>query len=120
MSGRWIVAGGVLAFAVTLAIVLGNRLIGDAAAIALGVSVGVIVGVPVGVFAALFVLRSSAAQPFFPPQRAEHLEESHPISRSGPPRQQATPETFAPKPASRREFMAVGGATLDTDDDTSG
>src|SRR5688572_13946649 len=54
---KTVIGAAVLIFAGVLAVVVGMRLSGQAAAIAFGVAIGVIVGVPAGIASAAVMLR---------------------------------------------------------------
>ena len=117
MNKHWIALLGILAFAITLAVVAGSQLGStNALAVALGVGVGVAVGIPVGLAITLSVsgklLPRATSQEqdtttiIMPAQQAEMLMK---VLNS---RQQAAPEDF-PMVAAEREFTVVGGAGLD-------
>lgn len=113
----------VLAFAVALAIVIGNRLASDTAmAVALGVALGVIVGVPVGVGAAMYVMRGHSKSLGAVPTDEHHTtivmptEQADKLIQMVNSRRQASPDSF-PLTAREREFTAVAGATLESHDE---
>ncbi len=115
MNRRWLVLVGVIAFAVTLAVVVGNRL---ATTGALVVAFGIAVGVVVGVTAALLIIRPGARHPgqaegcdtttvVLPSEQADLL------IRMLNSRRQADPDAFPMVAERERQFSSVGGASLD-------
>lgn len=111
-----------LAFAVTLAIVVGNRLSDASMAIVLGVAVGVAVGIPTSVVAAMMMTRQMAAT-----LPAEYGLQAHSSNGNGSTQQAANhpaptarqasaparsqPEAETELPTSGRQFTVVGGAS---------
>lgn len=104
-----------LAFAVTLAIVVGNRLSDASMAIVLGVAVGVAVGIPTSVVAAMMMTRQMAAA-----LPAEYGMQAHGNtdnrSKPQPARRPAPVERRQPQverdlATVGRQFTVVGGAS---------
>lgn len=128
MDKRVIIAlVGALAFSITLGIVVGTRLVGQAVAIALGAAVGVTVGVVVGVTAALVILRMGrfrdgvypvwdGLEPGETPTVIALTPEQADVLLRALQRQQASPEAFSMPVGRSREFSAVGGASLPDDE----
>jgi len=116
INKRIIALVGISLFAITLAIVIGSRLTGEAMMIALGIAVGLVVGIPVGVLA---ITIGQRAQPHS--RGAEEAstslgltsEQFEQLLRALDRPQQASPDTFTLPPRQNREFSAVGGAELD-------
>ena len=116
INRRVIVLVGVSLFAITLAIVIGSRLTGEAMMIALGIAVGLVIGIPVGVLA---ITMGQRAHPHSRGAEegstslgltSDQLEQ---LLRALDRPQQASPDTFTLPPRQGREFSAVGGAELD-------
>ena len=63
MSTRTLLFIVLLVFAITLAIVVGNRLSGDALPIAFGIAVGITVGMPTSVLVAIMTRQASFGAP---------------------------------------------------------
>ncbi len=125
MNRRIIVLVGVAAFAVTLAIVLGSRLSGEALLVVLGIALGVVLGIPVGAMAVLVGRRTGQAEGDVPGMAESSSvitltdEQAELLSRAlGRP--QASAEGFRLASRQGRQFSAVGGADLaDSSDDTA-
>ncbi len=113
----------VLAFAATLAVVIGNRLASTSAmAIALGVAVGVVVGITLGAGAALFILRQRPGDLTTDPRREMTsivlpTDQAERLLQMLNSRRQASPDLFPLTAAHEREFTVVGGASLDDQDE---
>jgi hypothetical protein len=119
MKNIWLPVLGVLAFAVTLAAIVGTRLATTGAlAVALGVSVGIVAGVLSGL---LIVFRlGRLAHPGSPEEQQATIvmtpEQADTLIRLLASRRQASPESF-PMVAAERHITAVGGANLDEMDE---
>lgn len=122
MNRRVIVLVGVSIFAVTLAVVIGSRLTGQALLVALGIALGVMLGIPVGAMAVLIGRRRELSAGIEEGSTAVILtdQQADRLFRALDRPQQASADAFT-LPAARQErrFSAVGGADLtDTTDDT--
>ena len=120
MNRRMIALVGVLAFAITLAIVIGNRLPGESVTIAFGIAVGIVLGIPAGMLAMTIGLRRAHSPEtakgtttlVMTPQQADRLFRAL-------ERPQASPDGFTLPPRQERQFSTVGGADLaDTFDES--
>ena len=106
-----------LAFAVTLAIVVGNRLSDASMAIVLGVAVGVAVGIPTSVVAAMMMTRQMVAA--LPPEYGMQAHsgngngsKAQPTRRPAPaPVERRQREVEREVATSGRQFTVVGGAS---------
>jgi hypothetical protein len=104
-----------LAFAVTLAIVVGNRLSDASMAIVLGVAVGVAVGIPTSVVAAMMMTRQMAAS--LPAEYGMQAGSSNGNSSKPQPTHRPAPverrrrEVQPEVATSGRQFTVVGGAS---------
>lgn len=116
LNRQVIILIGVVAFAVMLAIVVGNQLVSvQALAIALGVAAGIIVGVPAGILIMLYGLRNNYVRvddlvDYFEAQYASVAPASTAPAPKKRTRTAAAPppeeETLAPR--RERDFSAVG------------
>ena len=121
MTKRWIALIGVLAFAITMAIVLGNRLSGSGAEVlALGVSIGVVAGIIAGALVAwLGILRGGTLTRTAQEKTRESTtvvlpaEQADKLLKILSSREQASPSDFPMIANGERRFSVVGGATLD-------
>jgi hypothetical protein len=117
MNKRIIALIGVSIFAITLAIVIGISLTGEALMIALGIAIGVIIGIPVGAVAMTLGLRvqsqsSPNTQLTLTPKQADQLMRAL-------ERPQTSPGSFSMPAHQERQISMVGGAELvDTFDDS--
>ncbi len=128
MNRRILTIVGVLAFAITLAIVIGTRVTGIATAIGFGVAIGVMVGVPVGIGMAyaihrwgLFRERYATRDELEPgmllltPDQADALLGN---LDQGQERTSASPRPPLDRSSRRdREFTVVGGGGSTSHDD---
>lgn len=114
MNARYLIPLGVVAFAITLALVLADSLSAEGRVLALGLAVGLIIGVPVGMLSMALAARArsagrsqpdSQAGPALSPEQTDLLLKS--LERG-----QASPQAFGLAARQRRTFSAVGGADL--------
>lgn len=114
MNKNFLIPLGVVAFAVTLAVVMRDSLSGEAQLVAFGIAIGLIVGVPVGMLSMALARRAD---------RAGHAQASSSTALSLSPdqtelllraieRQQASPASFGLTSREGRTFTAVGGADV--------
>jgi len=130
LNRRILMVIGLFAFTITLAIVIGTRLTGIAAAVGFGVAVGVSVGVPVGVGMAYAIHRWGLFPPnqdrtaswdgvepgmlLLTPDQADALLGT----LDQQPRGSASPRPPLDRSGRRdREFTVVGGGGLDSPHD---
>lgn len=115
MDRRWLALVGVLAFAVTLAVITGNRL---ATTGALTVVFGMATGVAAGVVAALTVIRLAQSRNDWPDGRERTTlvmptEQAERLIKMLNSRRQADPDAFPMVSERERRISVVGGASLD-------
>jgi hypothetical protein len=130
MSRRILIIAALLAFMIALAIVIGTRLTGIAAAIGFGIAVGVSMGVPVGVGMAYAIHRWG----LFPPEKSHYAtwedlepgmllltpEQADALlgNLEQQPRSSASPRPPLDRSGHRdREFTVVGGGGIISRDD---
>jgi hypothetical protein len=114
MNTRSLIPLGVVAFAITLAIILRDSLSAEGRLLALGIALGLLVGVPVGMLSIRVATWAySAGHP--PPRPQADLalspEQTDPVVRS-PERGQVSLQASGPAARQSRTFTAVGGADL--------
>jgi hypothetical protein len=129
MNRRVLTVVALLAFMITLAIVIGTRLTGIAAALGFGIAVGVSAGVPVGVVMAYAIHRWG----WFPPDKDRYAtwDDIEPgmllltpeqadalLGNLERPRSSVAPRPPLDRSGRRdREFTVVGGGGLDSPHD---
>jgi hypothetical protein len=121
MSTRTLLFVILLVFAITLAIVVGNRLATDALPIAFGIAVGITVGMPTSVLVAILTRQVTFGVPVqvMPAQEwpasgnghapSERPNGKQPASRRARPA--PTYEAVPAPPSNGRHFTVVGGAS---------
>ncbi len=104
---------GILAFAIVLAVLLSNLLIGEAGLIVLGMALGTLIGVPLGAIAYRMGFRhgQSSAQDSGRPTLRLTPDESELLMRALE-RQQTSPGAFGLTTRQTRPITSVGGADL--------
>lgn len=114
MNTRFLIPLGVIAFAVTLAIVLRDSVSGEARLLVTGIALGLIIGVPVGMISMLLAgrARRSEIPPASPLGGISLSPEQTELLFKAIERQQALPQDFGLTPRQSRTFSAVGGAAL--------
>ena len=123
MNRRLIVLVGVSLFAITLAVVIGTRLTGEALLIAFGIALGIILGIPVGAMAVLLgrPREQTAGQISGVAEGTTLLaltdQQADRLFRVLD-RPQAPADAFTLPSRQERRFSAVGGADLTDVDDT--
>jgi hypothetical protein len=112
MSKNLLIPLGVVAFAITLAVILRDSLSSEARLVAVGIAVGLIIGVPVGMWSTSLARRASRSDPTpsagalsLSPEQTDRLLRAieHP---------QPSPQGFGLASRQERTFHAVGGADL--------
>jgi hypothetical protein len=114
MSKNFLIPLGVVAFAVTLAIMMRDSISGEARLVAAGIAVGLIIGVPVGMWSMALARRAGRADPLAPPSSGAlslSPEQTDMLLRAVE-HQQASPHSFGLASRQERTFHAVGGADL--------
>lgn len=113
MNKNFLIPLGVVAFAVTLAIVMRDSLSGEAQLVAVGIAIGLIVGVPAGMLSMALAGRASRSdQPASPSPSISLSPEQTEMLLKAIERQQASPAGFGLTSRQERTFSAVGGAEV--------
>lgn len=117
MKKRWFILVGLLAFSITLAIVVGLRL---ASQQALTLALAVAAGAATGTGLSMILLRDGRqSTDDVPPKHVSIVlprPEAEKLIKMLNTRQQADPDAFPITAEEERRFVAVGGASLDEGD----
>ncbi len=114
MNKNFLIPLGVVAFAITLAMVVRDSLSGEAQLVAFGIAIGLIAGVPVGMASMALARRADrASQAPAPPSTGLSLSpDQTALLLRAIERQQASPSSFGLTAREGRTFTAVGGADV--------
>ncbi len=114
MNKNFLIPLGVVAFAITLAVVLRDSLSGEAQLVAFGIAIGLSVGIPVGMASMALARRADrTSQTPTPPSTALSLSpDQTELLLRAIERQQASPGGFGLTSREGRTFTAVGGADV--------
>jgi hypothetical protein len=106
----------VMAFSVTLAVIIGTRLSDQALAVIVGVVAGVAASIPTSLIIVWFATRSVSAVQSRPAREADTprivVVQPPPVATAAPPPAMADPRYYVPPPAparERRKFTIIGG-----------
>lgn len=114
----WVMIGLLLAFAAGLGVIVGTQLAAPAAQmIGLGVAVGVVAGVLAGTFSALLILRSRNSQAGGEAGLTLTRQQAEALYALLDNRGKQPLSSYPTPPRSPREYQAVGGATLQDNQD---
>lgn len=121
---RRIIALGIIAFTITLAIVVGNRLSSEALAVVVGIVLGVLASIPTSILLLIFVRRlvTEAPQRSQKPKQHQSVYPSVIVINPNAGQSDRSPTPWVDEPGSRpagylpREFRVVGEEEEEEDD----